>query len=227
MLVSLHLKFNHPTAAQLENLCKRTMFMLECSKIVKNISKACVLCGATQHIKAEKPVFTSSTVPQYPGSNLGADVVKWFGDKILCVVDNETSYLNTGFIQSETKEDLTTGPVELVLPLKIGPKSLVRVDTAPGFRAIVDNRHPREYLENQGIILELGHEKNKNSLAVTDKCIRDLEQEIKESGDIEQRENSANLPLKNDTLISDQLSNSKSRCLNRTLPESSARATSP
>ena len=178
MLVSLHLKFNHPTPAQLENLCKRTMFMLDCSKIVRNISKACVLCGATQHIKAEKPVFTSSTVPQYPGSNLGADVMKWFGDKILCVVDNETSYLNTGFVQSETKEDLTTGLVELVLPLKIGPKSLVRVDTAPGFRAIVDNRHPREYLENQGIILELGHEKNKNSLAVTDKCIRDLEQEI-------------------------------------------------
>ena len=61
-------------------------------------------------------------------------------------------------------------------PYKTSFLSKIRVDQAPGFRKLFKQKSD---LSDLGIELELGEAKNKNSLALVDRKMRDLEDEIK------------------------------------------------
>ena len=61
-------------------------------------------------------------------------------------------------------------------PYKASSLSRIRVDQAPGFRKLFRQKSD---LSDLGIDLEMGEAKNKNSLALVDRKIRDLEDEMK------------------------------------------------
>ena len=63
----------------------------------------------------------------------------------------------------------------MVLPIKIGPTTDIRTDTAPGLRALLNS----PTLAKHGITIVLGDEKCKNSMAITDRAIQLLQEEIR------------------------------------------------
>ena len=89
--------------------------------------------------------------------------------------DNLTSYTQTKLVPSENKDDLRSGLVCLIYPIKLNMSSVVRVDPHSSFRALKDDKH----LQNMGIFLEVGQEKNSNKNGVAEKAIQELEEEIK------------------------------------------------
>ena len=170
-----HIQLNHPLPGQHEAILKRNFYLLGAPKIIKKICKKCLLCQSNKKLPAERPIFSSSSVPTNPSSNLGADVFKWFGQNILVITDDLTSFVQAQHVKSEQKTDLCEGIIKMVLPIKISPTTDIRTDTAPGLRAVLDN----QTLDKHGIKIVLGDKKCKNSLAITDRAIQLLQEEIR------------------------------------------------
>ena len=94
---------------------------------------------------------------------------------ILVAVDDATGYVLTCIVKSEQAHDLAQGLAQLVLPFRLGPQAVVRVDRARGLAKAKSS----PLLTKFSIILDLGDAKNKNSCAIVDKAIQELEMELK------------------------------------------------
>ena len=175
ILTAQHFKLNHPTLGQHEQVVKRTMFLPRSSQIINKIIKTCPLCSAATPLPAKQPVFSSNTIPTCPASNLAGDVMKWSGDNILVITDDLSGFVMSAFVKSEKKDDLLTGVLTLILPIKIGPHTILRTDSASGMKALKNEKS----LTDKGISIELGFEKNKNSLAICDRAQQLLQEEIR------------------------------------------------
>ena len=94
--------------------------------------------------------------------------------KILLVRDNLTSFTQTKSVLSEQKEDLRTGLITMLYFIKMNKKTTVRVDPHSSFKSL---KHDK-ILEEHGIALEIGDEKNLNKNSVAEKGIQELEEEL-------------------------------------------------
>ena len=110
-----------------------------------------------------------------PGTYCNADVLIRNKQKILLVRDNLTSFTQTKLIQSEQKEDLQSGLLMLIYPLKTQLPTIIRVNPHPSFQALNGDK----ILKEHKISLEIGDEKNVTKNSVAEKGIQELEEELK------------------------------------------------
>ena len=95
----------------------------------------------------------------------------------MVVTDTLTSHTSSCLVKTEKAEDLELALIKTILPFRPGNgTSKVRVDTAPGLRKIINN--PGN-LKKYDITLDPSRPKNKNSLSIVDKRIRELEDELR------------------------------------------------
>ena len=175
VLFAQHITLNHPKQSQMKIFVERNMYLLQASKILKEALKNCHLCLAADNLIKEPPNFSSETIPSHPGSNFVADVMKHSKQNILVAVDDATGYVLTCVVKSEQAPDLAQGLAQLILPFRLGPQAVVRVDSARGL--VKASTSP--LLTKFNINLDVGDSKNKNSCAIVDKAIQELEMELK------------------------------------------------
>jgi hypothetical protein len=97
----------------------------------------------------------TETKAECPGTHCNTDVLARNKQKILLLRDNLTSYTLTKILNSELKEDLREGLIELTSFLKISIRTKIRVDPHPSFQALKQDKT----LDDYGIELEIGNEK--------------------------------------------------------------------
>ena len=175
LIFAQHIALNHIRKSQMKIFIDRNMYLLQSAKILKEALKNCHLCIAADNLIKDPPIFSSETIPKHPGSNFVADVMKHSKQDVLVAVDDATGYVLTTFVKSEQAADLAQGIAKLVLPLRIGPHAIIRVDQARGLAKA--GKSPM--LQKMGIQFDLGDSKNKNSCAIVDKAIQELEMELK------------------------------------------------
>ena len=177
LIATIHLKRNHPKLSQIQGILKNSFFILKAQAKIDQVLNNCLLCNADEFLKKEMDVYSTSEPPEYPYQKLAADVMKRACTNILVVTDSLTSHTSTSIIKSEKAEDLELALIKTILPFRPGNSvSKVRVDTAPGLKKLI--RNPAN-LSKYDIILDPGRQKNKNSLAIVDKRIRELEDELR------------------------------------------------
>ena len=177
LIATIHLKRNHPKASQILNILKSSFFIIKAASKIDQVLNNCLLCNADEFIHKQMKFYSTSEPPDHPYKNLSADVMKRCGSLVLVATDSLTSHTSTSLIKSEKSEDLELGLIKTILPFRpCNGTSKIRVDTAPGLRKLI--RNPQN-LSKYDIILDPGRVKNKNSLAIVDKRIRELEDEIR------------------------------------------------
>ena len=87
-----------------------------------------------------------------------------------------TSYIQAITVQDEKHDLLRNAIILLVSALQPAsvPTSVVKVDPAPGFKALRDD----EILLRHGIAIEMGREKNPNKNPVAERPVQEFELEI-------------------------------------------------
>ena len=87
-----------------------------------------------------------------------------------------TSFTTSTLIEDECHDSLRDGLIRLCIetrPLD-GPNSVIRVDPAPGFKALVNDKQ----LSKLRIVIEIGRVKNVNKNPVAEKAVQELELEL-------------------------------------------------
>ena len=176
LLISLHLKLDHPTTNQLKQVVRRYFFALDMDSCIEEVATSCHTCSALSNVKKFSDEQTTSDPPNGVCTQFAADVIRREKQFIFLLRDIVTSYTWSSFIANEQSESLRTALLKLCIPIRPidGPKSVVRVDPAPGFRGLQDDA----LLESHNIILDLGRAKNQNKNPVTERGVQELEQEL-------------------------------------------------
>ena len=162
---------DHPSINQMLELTKRKFFIFDVKKVIQEVHNNCLRCSARKKISPSMISLETKTKSECPGTFCNADVLVRNKQKIR---DNLTSFTQTKLIPSEQKDDLRSGLVSLIFPIKPNMPTTIRVDPHSSFRALKDDKT----LTENDIFLEIGHEKNKNKNSVAEKGIQELEEEI-------------------------------------------------
>ena len=175
ILTLLHYKeYDHPSTTQMVEMAKRKYFILDVAKVAKSVRDDCKLCVSRDKLPKEETSYETETKATVPGTFYNADVLNQHKKKVLLVRENLTSFTQTKFIKDEKKETLREGLVEIIYRFKPNMKTIVRVDCHSSFKALKDDK----LLQNLGIVIQLGDEKNVNKNGVAEKAIQELENEI-------------------------------------------------
>ena len=175
LLYALHLNLNHPTPFQLSKLIDTRFFILNKEAKIRQITESCTLCASVARLPNEIQNFKPNEMPEHPGQSFTVDVLKLNKKLIMVTVDNFSGFISTVFIKSEKSEDLLEGIILTTSPFRSSVSTNIRVDQAPGFKSLSKQANLKDF----NITLELGHAKNKNALALVDKKIKELEDEMK------------------------------------------------
>ena len=65
ILTGQHLQLNHPLPSQHENVVKRSLYLLNSSKIIKKITKQCLLCQSNKKLPKTVPQFSSTSLDYF------------------------------------------------------------------------------------------------------------------------------------------------------------------
>ncbi len=176
LLVSLHLKLDHPTSHQLKLVARRYFYALDMDTVVDEITLSCHICASLQQIKHKRVEQSTSDPPDGVCTQFAADVIRREKQFIFLLREVVTSYTWTAMIRDEQANSLRTALLKLCVSVRPidGPKSVVRVDPAPGFRALEKD----ELLKSHNIILDVGRCKNVNKNPVAESGVGELEIEL-------------------------------------------------
>ena len=94
--------------------------------------------------------------------------------KVLITREVFSSYTTGSILKDETHLELKAGLQDTTVLLR-GSACTIRIDNAPGFQKLKNDTD----LVNQNITLDFGRIKNRNKTAVADKCIQELEDELR------------------------------------------------
>ena len=110
------------------------------------------------------------------GQSFAADVIKRSRQLILVLRETVTSYTSSQLLQDERHQTLRDALIQLCIYMRPmdGPPAIIRTDTAPGFKALMNDKS----LHQHRITLELGHAKNPNKNPVAERAIQELEFEL-------------------------------------------------
>ena len=108
---------------------------------------------------------------------MNIDIMNRASQRIMVNCDLFSGFTTACLTNSEKKEDMITGILNLVTPIRHCATVQVRTDRAPALKSLATNPDPE--LSSNGILLELGEHLNKNSNCSVDKKIRELEDEIR------------------------------------------------
>ena len=172
----LHRKFEHPSCYQMLKCFNQQFFTLDAAQVIKRVTENCEYpCQAMRTIPRESLSYSTNTKPIAAGSDLNADVLVDFGQKVLVVRDNLTSFTDAKFIKDESK--LTLRDALLILSSKLRNNiqhTSIRVDSHSSFKSLKND----EALKAENITLDLGTPKNINKNAVAEKSISELRTEL-------------------------------------------------
>ena len=177
ILTIIHVRLDHISAFQLENVFNRYFFGISTNSTCEQISSECNLCISLKKFPKQLEQFSPKLVPEHPGSHMNADVIRRASQKILVNTDLFSGYTSACLLSNEQKEEMVRGLILLITPVRHSPEITVRVDSASALKALQKSGHS-DLLEN-GIKLVLGDDMNKNSNCCVDKKIQELEMEIK------------------------------------------------
>jgi hypothetical protein len=169
LLTALHIKLEHPSGHQLKAVANRYFFALDMDKAIEHVTKSCHPCAALKN--SPKSLVEQSTV-----GTTYADVIKRARQLILVLRERVTSFTKTLLLPDECKDTLRDRLIRLCIEMRTldGPPAVIRIDPAPGFKALADDK----LLHQQRITLEIGRTKNANKNPVAEKAIQELEGEL-------------------------------------------------
>ena len=176
LIYALHLNLNHPTPFQLSKILDTRFSLLDRDSKVQEVTDSCALCCSVSKIPKEIENFKPNLMPNHPGKSFTVDVLKMNRKNIMVTVENFSGFITTAFIKSENSDDLLEGIISTTTPLRSSITISIRVDQAPGFKSLL---RQESNLKDLNICLELGDAKNKNAVALVDKKIKELEDEIR------------------------------------------------
>ena len=176
LLYAMHLNLSHPTVFQLLKVVDTGFFILDREKKIKKIAEDCTLCLSISKLPEDIHTFKANKMPEHPGQAFTVDILRTAKKIIVVSVENFSGFVSTTIISSEKQTDLLDGIIVTVTPFKSATLTSIRVDQAPGFKAIF--KRP-DSLTDLNMNIELGECKNKNALALVDRKIQELELEIK------------------------------------------------
>ena len=175
LISALHLQLGHPTKTQFKKIWDRYFYAHDSEKMIENCTAGCPLCTSMRQIPKELFEQSTGEVPVTVGSKFSADVIRRESQKILVVQDIFSSFLVAQMIPNEQSSTLQQNVVHLSANYKHPAGCSIRVDTAPGFKALKGDK----FLRSIGIEMDFGRIKDKNQNPSVDKAIQDLEKEIK------------------------------------------------
>ena len=176
LLTSLHLKLDHPTHNQLKLVTHRYFFALDLDSALDRASISCHTCAALSKLSHHRIEQSSSDPPASICSQFAADVIRRERQFIFALREVVSSYTWTTLIVNEQAESLRDALVRLCIPVRPidGPATVIRVDTAPGFKALRNDK----VLENHSLSLDFGRTKNPNKNPVAERTVQELEAEL-------------------------------------------------
>ena len=100
------------------------------------------MCASLKTLPNSYAEQTTDIAPESVGTCLAADVIKRNKQLILVVRETVTSFTRACFIENEKHDTLRDALIQMCLELHAigGPMCVVRVDPAPGFIALKDDR---------------------------------------------------------------------------------------
>ena len=174
LVLALHNKFKCPTRLELGKIMKRYWFALGMIKVIEEVWLSCQSCQAAK--KVPKEIFGQSTVPTDTfGKHWAADVVRGDLQFILLAREKLSSFTVAQLVHSEDQEQLRAAIILVTAELIAQDGLVLQVDNCPAFQALQGDAE----LARQGIKLDLGREKNKNSNPIAEKCVREFRDEKK------------------------------------------------
>ena len=179
LLYALHWNLGHPTATQLAKMVNTFFLVVNLQAKVNTITKDCTICQSVATIPKELQKFDPNQVPDHPGKSFTVDVLRQCRKFAMITVDNFSGFISSCFIPSERQEHLRDGLLTTTLPFRSSKLAQVRVDQAPGFKAMVTSKLLAEELRTMGMVVDLGEFMNKNALAIADKKMKELEDQLK------------------------------------------------
>ena len=176
LLTAIHIQLDHPIAYQLKKVVGRYLYALDLDKAVDTVTEVCHQCTSLKRVPKIPIPQSSSDPPDGVGISFAADIFKRNRQNIMILRECVTSCTTSCIVQSKKHEDLRDALICLCCELNPlqGPLSVVRVDPAPAFRALMDDPMLRKYR----IQVEVGRTKNPNHNPVAEKAIQDLKSEI-------------------------------------------------
>ena len=177
ILTVLHVRLNHPKQSQLKLLFNRYFYSPRLDAAIVKLYSSCHLCATLQKLPKQLESYSPSFNPDHPGIVMNIDVIRRATQLILVNVDSFSLYITACFIPSEKSEDLASGIIQVVTPVRHSGPILIRVDKAPGLLKLANSS--QSALIDVGITLEIGNDANKNSNCSVDKAICELENEMK------------------------------------------------
>ena len=184
-LTALYIKLDHPSCHQLKLAACRNFYALDMEETLDRVSKACYTCAALRkipHFMNEQS--TSQTSPGTIGTSFTADVIRRHQQLIIVICKTMISFTSASFIADERKETLRSSLIQLCTALRHvdGPVTVVRVDPATGFSALVRD----QALQDNNMLIEIGRIKNTNKNLVAERAVQKLEDEIlqQQPGDV-------------------------------------------
>jgi hypothetical protein len=178
LLTILHLKCNHPSRYQMEQVFQRYFFAppgLE--QRLNSLYEQCYTCLAMTKFRPPSAISAPSS-PDHPGTHMQADVMKRCNQLILVNTDLFSNYTTSTFLSSERKQDLLQGLIQVSTPIRRGETITIRTDRAPALEALA--KTPPLELKTVKINLLLPDVHfNKNANSKVDKIIQELQTEIR------------------------------------------------
>ena len=171
-LTALHLKFAHPSQNQLKAVFNRYFFALDLDKALGLVSANCHHCNALKSFPTELHEQTSEPPPDTIGVSYAADVLRRYKQCILLLRETVSSYTRTMIISDEKHHTIRDALMILISDFKqSNDRSVyIRVDPAPAFKALLNDI----ILQQHGIKLIMGSEKNVNKNPVAEKAIQEF-----------------------------------------------------
>ena len=176
LLSALHIQLAHPSHNQLRLSVQQAFYALDMEKALTRVTEACHLCSSLKYIPPSLQEQSTENPPEKPGISFAADVMKLARQLILVLRETVTSYTRTCFLDDETTSPLHSGLICMCLELcpMDGSQCVIRVDGAPGFKSLVNDK----VLKSHNMRVGIGRAKNVNRNPVAEHCIKELESEI-------------------------------------------------
>ena len=138
LITALHVRLDHPTAHQLNLAMKRHFFALDMTKAIDRVRDTCHTCTSLRNLPQPLLNQTTNDPPAVVGISFAADVLQRSKQFILVLRDTSTSFTSACIIPNEKTATLRNNLSTLFIALHSpdGPPATIRVDPAPGFRAL-------------------------------------------------------------------------------------------
>ena len=175
IITQLHIKFQHPTKTQQNQLFNRYFYGVSSNKTIENIYDTCQICQSTKKLPTELYKHQTTTFAMHPGTHFGIDVMKRAKQKILVARDQFSSFVTAVFIVNETKNTLRDAIISVTDPIRSKGQVTIRTDNATAFKSLFNSD---EQLQKLNITIELSDPNNKNGNACVDRAISEIIDEL-------------------------------------------------